>query len=225
MGLAKGTFMAYVAMKDSEPTSLEALLRESYTSSGWPEHYVSEDLGRLAKEHIDNIQIPAVSIDVLAAKLGLPVKLRFKISDSVKPVLASVIEKYRKSLEAFRIYEVAHVANISKKGWKKQDLPKGIKIRIEDAVDAKSDVLASLSAEFAKTTLTLPNRMTVSSADGKKYETDRYCPHKGVDLICASIEGSILTCPKHRWKFDLSRGGTCVEGKSPCTLNAVALDW
>jgi hypothetical protein len=57
MGLAKNTFMAYVALKDSEPVSLEGLLKESYASVGWPEHYVSEDLERLAKEHIDNVDI------------------------------------------------------------------------------------------------------------------------------------------------------------------------
>jgi nitrite reductase/ring-hydroxylating ferredoxin subunit len=243
MGLAKDTFRVFVTMRDSGQVGLETLLRGAYEAAGWPERFVVEDMERLSQEHIDNvdllkrvmeegysykIQIPAVSMDLLAAKLGLPLKLRFSIDDTSRPLVESIMKNYEEPLALHRFQKTEHFSLISKKGWKKLDLPKGIKIRIEDATKALN--MDILSERLAGTNLTgdtpcVPNRMTVIAADGKKYEADRYCPHKGVDLVGASIDGALLVCPKHRWKFDLSQGGKCVEGKNPCTINAVPLDW
>jgi UDP-MurNAc hydroxylase len=43
---------------------------------------------------------------------------------------------------------------------------------------------------------------------GKRFVCDRYCPHSGADLKYAWVEDDrYLTCPRHRWHFDLENGG------------------
>ena len=41
----------------------------------------------------------------------------------------------------------------------------------------------------------------------------RYCPHAGEDLSKGEVVEGVLTCPRHRWKWDL-RTGKCVSGGS-----------
>lgn len=36
------------------------------------------------------------------------------------------------------------------------------------------------------------------------------CPHQGTLLNEENLEGNLLTCPRHHWKFDLS-SGDCIE--------------
>ena len=36
------------------------------------------------------------------------------------------------------------------------------------------------------------------------------CPHAGGNLSAGEVEGRIVTCPWHHWKFDLS-DGRCIE--------------
>lgn len=77
----------------------------------------------------------------------------------------------------------------------------------------------------------MSERMVVSTLEGKKYEIDSFCPHKGQDLSSSPIIGGILECPRHHWLFDLERGGECVWSGSKnkelkkCTINAKRLDW
>lgn len=42
--------------------------------------------------------------------------------------------------------------------------------------------------------------------DGMTIEYDRYCPHNGEDLSCATITDGILTCPRHFWQFSTTDG-------------------
>lgn len=38
------------------------------------------------------------------------------------------------------------------------------------------------------------------------YAADNLCPHMGADLSAGSLEGAIITCPRHGSRFDLSNG-------------------
>lgn len=38
------------------------------------------------------------------------------------------------------------------------------------------------------------------------YAVDNLCPHEGGPLAAGSIEGEVLTCPWHRWRFHLPTG-------------------
>ncbi|KAJ3366881.1 hypothetical protein GGF31_007954 [Allomyces arbusculus] len=71
-----------------------------------------------------------------------------------------------------------------------------------------------------------PNRIRVAGAGGKVYEVDRFCPHKQYDMLKAPpVRGSILTCPKHNWDFDLSKGGVCVGRPGKSLKCAVVPEW
>jgi UDP-MurNAc hydroxylase len=64
---------------------------------------------------------------------------------------------------------------------------------------------------------------TVVEAGGQEYSVRRYCPHQGGDLSCGWIEqGRFLTCPRHRWQFDLLRGGQCTSNAT--TIQARSLE-
>ena len=39
------------------------------------------------------------------------------------------------------------------------------------------------------------------------YAADNRCPHMGGDLSQGTLEGTIVTCPRHHTQFDLSDGG------------------
>ncbi|MCF2529991.1 Rieske 2Fe-2S domain-containing protein [Yinghuangia soli] len=43
------------------------------------------------------------------------------------------------------------------------------------------------------------------------YAFQRFCPHAGEDLAHADIEGDVVECPRHHWKWDL-KTGECVAG-------------
>lgn len=65
-------------------------------------------------------------------------------------------------------------------------------------------------------------RITVE-AEGRRFVVNRFCPHSGADLTCAWIEqGRYLTCPRHRWQFDLERGGRCLTNAT--SVDALCID-
>jgi UDP-MurNAc hydroxylase len=62
----------------------------------------------------------------------------------------------------------------------------------------------------------------IVEAEGRKFSVRRYCPHQGGDLTCGWIDqGRFLTCPRHRWQFDLLRGGQCTTNAT--SIQAVCL--
>ncbi|MFK8068381.1 MAG: Rieske (2Fe-2S) protein [Gammaproteobacteria bacterium] len=47
---------------------------------------------------------------------------------------------------------------------------------------------------------------------------DSICPHKAVNIPCDAINGMILQCPMHLWKFNLENG-ECIENGNQQPLN------
>jgi UDP-MurNAc hydroxylase len=65
-------------------------------------------------------------------------------------------------------------------------------------------------------------RMIVQ-CNGSRYAIDRYCPHQGADLKHAWVDQQrYLTCPRHRWQFDMHDQGRCLTNGS--TINAICID-
>ena len=58
-------------------------------------------------------------------------------------------------------------------------------------------------------------------ANGGQYQIDRFCPHQGGDLTTGWAEGSLWTCPRHRWHYDLEKGGECTSSK--CSIHATKI--
>jgi 3-phenylpropionate/trans-cinnamate dioxygenase ferredoxin component len=52
------------------------------------------------------------------------------------------------------------------------------------------------------------NYILVSNIGGKYYAIHGKCTHLGGDLVKGKLEGSVVTCPRHGSKFDVTTGKT-----------------
>lgn len=65
-------------------------------------------------------------------------------------------------------------------------------------------------------------RILVDAGD-RTYSTLRFCPHQHADLSHGWIERDrYLVCPRHRWRYDLTRGGQCVDDHA--SVRAIEVD-
>ena|SRR3989344_1631005 len=48
--------------------------------------------------------------------------------------------------------------------------------------------------------------VAVFKLEGKFYAIQHKCPHKGGPLGEGSLDGSVVVCPWHGWKFDIKTG-------------------
>ena len=70
--------------------------------------------------------------------------------------------------------------------------------------------------EVAKTSEILPGKrktlkvfgssITVFNVEGRFYTIDNTCPHQGGPLGEGALEGEVVTCPWHAWKYDVRTG-------------------
>ena len=49
-------------------------------------------------------------------------------------------------------------------------------------------------------------RYALANVDGTFYAVDNNCPHNGGPLGKGRLEGCVLECPIHGWRWDLSTG-------------------
>src|SRR4051794_9127873 len=52
---------------------------------------------------------------------------------------------------------------------------------------------------------------------------DNACPHEGYGLVQGALEGDLLTCEWHNWKFDVT-DGSCVLGEEGVTTHDVRVE-
>ena len=48
--------------------------------------------------------------------------------------------------------------------------------------------------------------VAVFNVDGELFAFDDECPHVGGSLGSGKLEGKLVTCPNHDWKFDITTG-------------------
>ena len=48
--------------------------------------------------------------------------------------------------------------------------------------------------------------LALFNIEGRFYAVDNICPHRGGPLGEGMLEGSVVTCPWHGWKFDVTTG-------------------
>jgi len=53
----------------------------------------------------------------------------------------------------------------------------------------------------------------LANVDGSYYAIANKCSHLGGSLVKGSLEGSIVTCPRHGAKFDVKTGQAVAEAK------------
>lgn len=49
-------------------------------------------------------------------------------------------------------------------------------------------------------------RIAVFNVGGKYYATQNHCTHKGAQLVNGTLEGTVIECSQHGWKFDVTNG-------------------
>ena len=52
---------------------------------------------------------------------------------------------------------------------------------------------------------------------------DNACPHQGYGLATGALDGELLTCQWHNWKFDVN-DGHCVIGEEDVACHAVRVE-
>ena len=50
--------------------------------------------------------------------------------------------------------------------------------------------------------------MAVFNVDGTIYAIDDACLHKGSSLATGQLDGKVVTCRAHGWRYDIATGGT-----------------
>jgi UDP-MurNAc hydroxylase len=97
-------------------------------------------------------------------------------------------------------------------------------LRVPDSYNTIATILfcsaVSNIREAMIAALTIRRERTTIHYHGGDYTIDRFCPHQGADLALGRIdEPGLLVCPRHSWRFDLSKGGKCPA--NGYTINAV----
>ena len=49
-------------------------------------------------------------------------------------------------------------------------------------------------------------QLALFRVDGRYYAIDNACPHRGGPLADGDLEGAVVTCPWHTWRWDVTTG-------------------
>jgi nitrite reductase (NADH) small subunit len=55
-------------------------------------------------------------------------------------------------------------------------------------------------------------KIALAKLDGGVYAFDGLCPHAFGPMHRAEVDGTVVTCPYHAWRFDLACGGRELHG-------------
>ena len=67
-------------------------------------------------------------------------------------------------------------------------------------------------------------RVVVTRLKGRLFAFDALCPHAQGPMERSEIEGAIVSCPLHAWRFDLENGGCELHGYRPLTTYPVQVN-
>jgi nitrite reductase/ring-hydroxylating ferredoxin subunit len=62
------------------------------------------------------------------------------------------------------------------------------------------------------------------NVNGTIYAIDNLCPHEGGPLATGKVLGTVVTCPWHRWRFDLATGRSPVNPAVGVRVSRVKLE-
>ena len=77
----------------------------------------------------------------------------------------------------------------------------------------KVAVTTDISVGTAKKVVAGGKDILLSNIDGSYYAISNTCPHMGGSLSEGTLEGGIITCPRHGSKFDVKTGKVVANGK------------
>lgn len=64
-------------------------------------------------------------------------------------------------------------------------------------------------------------RLVVARLGGKLYAFDALCPHAQGPMERSEVEGAIVSCPLHAWRFDLEQCGRELHGYRELPVHGV----
>lgn len=64
-------------------------------------------------------------------------------------------------------------------------------------------------------------KVVVARIGGKLYAFNGLCPHVAGPMHRGELNGLLLTCPLHGWRFDLAKAGCEIHGNRPLEMYEV----
>ena len=71
--------------------------------------------------------------------------------------------------------------------------------------------VAEVPPGTVKYVVLLGKHIALCNVDGEFYAIDNVCVHRGAPLSEGWLDGPILECPLHGWKFDVRTGGVTAD--------------
>jgi nitrite reductase/ring-hydroxylating ferredoxin subunit len=89
-------------------------------------------------------------------------------------------------------------------------------VRVPGAGDLADGELRAVTAGGRK--------LVVARVGDQRYACANRCPHYGIRLSDGHLEGSVLECRWHHWRFDLATGCVDAEESTLATIETYAVD-
>jgi NAD(P)H-dependent nitrite reductase small subunit len=83
---------------------------------------------------------------------------------------------------------------------------------------------SDLSAEHHLHVQVAGRHLAVFEVGGEVHAIDNLCPHKGGSLAHGRLSGDVITCPLHRWQFDVRTGVSVDHPGAKVSTYAVKVD-
>lgn len=73
--------------------------------------------------------------------------------------------------------------------------------------------------------ITLSEReFAIIAHDGKYYAVENFCPHKGGPLGLGQVKNGTITCPWHRFRFELESGNSVTNPAMRATIHRIVVE-
>lgn len=83
--------------------------------------------------------------------------------------------------------------------------------------EVKADAIREIAFDGDK-------KLCVINTGGELYACQAYCPHQGIPLCEAALDGTTLTCLEHLWQWDLPSGDPKGLAEAPLQMMEVEAD-
>jgi nitrite reductase/ring-hydroxylating ferredoxin subunit len=74
------------------------------------------------------------------------------------------------------------------------------------AVEVAAGRVGEFPAGTVRLVLASGRRVAVGNAGGELFALDDTCLHRGGSLACGHLDGQVLVCPQHWWRYDVRTG-------------------
>jgi len=83
---------------------------------------------------------------------------------------------------------------------------------------------AEVSPESAKLVTLDRQEFAIIADDGKFYAVENRCPHKGGPLGLGQVKNGTITCPWHRFRFELETGKSVTNPAMRATMCRIVVE-